>query len=101
MWCDGDPKNVRSVLQGRSHVIGDFIRQGDLRCREVMITAENVHRVLAEEGVGGKGEELDFLSIDIDGNDYHILAAIGEINVRCICIEDNAKFRPPIRWCMP
>jgi methyltransferase FkbM-like protein len=35
-------------------------------------------------------KEFDFLSIDIDGNDYHILASLSEIRPKLICIEFNS-----------
>jgi len=34
-------------------------------------------------------KEFDFLSIDIDGNDYHILDSLSEIRPKLICIEFN------------
>ena len=39
--------------------------------------------------------DIDFFSIDIDGNDLEVLDAITEINPRVICVEYNAKFPPP------
>ena len=38
--------------------------------------------------------EIDLLSIDIDGNDYHVWKAIDVINPRVVVIEYNAKFTP-------
>ncbi|MEJ6712406.1 MAG: FkbM family methyltransferase [Rhodobacterales bacterium] len=34
--------------------------------------------------------EIDFLSIDIDGNDFHILKSLTQIRPKIICIEFNA-----------
>jgi hypothetical protein len=45
--------------------------------------------------------EVDFLSIDIDGNDYFILKNITCCNPRVICIEYNASFGPIISCSIP
>ncbi len=44
---------------------------------------------------------IDLLSLDIDSNDYHVWKAITAIEPRVVCIEYNAKFRPPVEWIMP
>jgi len=36
-------------------------------------------------------KDFDFLSIDIDGNDYHILQSLSEIKPKVICIEYNGN----------
>lgn len=46
-------------------------------------------------------ESLDFLSLDIDGNDWHVLHAfLRELNPKLVCVEYNAKFPPPSRLVM-
>jgi hypothetical protein len=40
-------------------------------------------------------EDLDFLSIDIDGMDIHLLSSLN-ILPKVICIEYNGKFPPPV-----
>ncbi len=40
--------------------------------------------------------EIDFLSIDIDGNDLEVLEAIDFVKPRVLCVEYNAKFVPPL-----
>ena len=44
--------------------------------------------------------EIDLLSVDIDGNDFHVLKAITCIKPRVIVMEYNSKFPPPILFCM-
>ena len=41
---------------------------------------------------------LDLLSMNIDGNDYHILEAIELLNARVLAVEYNPKFWPPVKW---
>jgi hypothetical protein len=42
---------------------------------------------------------IDFLSLDVDGNDYHIMSAMlaAAIKPRVVCVEYNAKFRHPLQ----
>jgi len=52
------------------------------------VTRENVNDIL--RGAGFEGE-IDFLSIDIDGNDYWILEAVKCVQPRLICIETHTE----------
>ena len=49
---------------------------------------------------GGMSGDIDLLSIDIDGNDYHIWKTINCVNPRVVCIEYNAKFPHDFEWVM-
>jgi len=44
--------------------------------------------------------EIDFLSIDIDGNDYWVWKAITCVSPRVVMVEYNAKFPPDFEWVM-
>lgn len=55
---------------------------------------------LAQSRVAAAGE-LDLLSIDIDGNDYHVLGAIRSLRPRVLVIEYNGKFPPPMDLVLP
>lgn len=48
------------------------------------VNAENVNSLIAENGISGT---IDFLSIDIDGNDYWVWKAIHVIEPRVVAIE--------------
>jgi FkbM family methyltransferase len=60
-------------------------------------TLENI-RLLAEQCVEFLGtENLDFLSMDLDGNDYHFMRELMAIvNPKLVCVEYNGKFPPPM-----
>ena len=45
-------------------------------------------------------EEFDLLSLDIDGNDYHVLENISPLNARLVVVEYNSKLPPPVKWVM-
>ncbi len=53
------------------------------------ITRENINELLAKSGFD---EDLGILSIDIDGNDYHVLKAIDSFRPRILICEYNAVF---------
>ena len=41
-------------------------------------------------------ESIDFLSLDIDGNDIHVIPPfLRRLNPKLVCVEYNAKFPPP------
>ncbi|WP_455145959.1 FkbM family methyltransferase [Brachyspira pilosicoli] len=64
------------------------------------IDAENINDILSETKAI-KIKDIDLLSIDIDGNDYHVFKSINVINPRVVIIEYNSKFPPPSEWIMP
>jgi glycosyltransferase involved in cell wall biosynthesis len=62
-----------------------------------MITRENIRSIFASAGVP---KDLDLLSIDVDGNDYHLWEALAEYHARVVIIEINPAYPPPQRWVM-
>jgi len=93
LWIEGNPDNVVFMREKMQFLV----EQGRLTILHSFITRENINDVLTK---GAPPEEPDFCSIDIDGNDVHVLEAINCIRPRVICIEYNAKFRPPLRYKM-
>jgi hypothetical protein len=65
---------------------------------EAMVTRANVNELLAQHGIEG---EIDFLSIDIDGNDYWILDALTTCSPRVLACEYNAWFGPERKVTVP
>jgi hypothetical protein len=53
------------------------------------VTRETVNQIVRDAGFGG---DIDFLSIDIDGNDYWILEALDSIRPRVICVETHTEY---------
>jgi hypothetical protein len=45
--------------------------------------------------------DFDFLSIDIDGNDYHVWAAVRDYRPKVVCIEFNPTIPPHITFIQP
>jgi hypothetical protein len=88
LWIEGNERYVTQISQ-KFH---DVVKKGRLRVKFAFINRENVNDIIAEYFTG----EIDLLSIDLDGNDIHILKSINIIRPRVIVVEYNGKFPPSI-----
>jgi hypothetical protein len=77
------------------HSFAAPLADGRLELLQTRVTAENIDGLLTGSRVVSAGE-LDLLSIDIDGNDYHVLEAVRGVQPRVLVIEYNGKFPPPM-----
>ncbi|MEL6438526.1 MAG: hypothetical protein AAFQ80_04640 [Cyanobacteria bacterium J06621_8] len=93
LWIDASSKSVNKIQKYFDQVI----KNGQLKIVKSFITKDNINSLIA---ANINSDQVDLLSVDIDGNDYHILDAIGCISPRVIVIEYNAKFTPPTLFCM-
>lgn len=67
-------------------------RLGDkVNIMESLVTVENINHLIEDLKLCG---EMDYLSIDIDGNDYWIWNEIDQVSPRIVSIEYNASFGP-------
>jgi hypothetical protein len=82
-WVEGDARRREVIQEKFKTILGRR-----LTVALTMVTAENINRLFADLKVP---DDLDFLSIDIDGNDIYLLEAL-QIRPKVICIEYNAKF---------
>jgi len=62
------------------------------------VHAEDVDALLEAQEVPPR---IDFLSIDIDGNDYWVWKRLAATRARVVCIEYNASHPPWRSWIMP
>ena len=92
-WVDGDLKNIKAI-----HNKFIFLKDsGRLSIKQVWIDKDNIDSLINDFGLP---QEIDLLSIDIDGNDYHVFKNIVSLNPRVVVIEYNAKLPPPVKWVM-
>ena len=91
-WIDGAEKAVKSIKETHKFVIGK-----KLEVKNSFITAENIESLFALLAIP---KEPDFLSIDIDGNDYWVWRAISKYQPRVVVIEYNGLFPPDLKWVM-
>jgi hypothetical protein len=62
------------------------------------LTTYNIANVFARAGVP---KNIDLLSIDVDGNDYHLRECLKEFNPRVCIMEYNGCFDGSIEYIMP
>ena len=92
-WIEADSRANQLIKEQ----FATLIDKRQLHLQQSFITAENIQDLLANAAVP---EELDLLSIDIDGNDYWVWKAIERYRPRVVVIEYNGTFRPDVRWIM-
>src|SRR5262249_38434604 len=68
-----------------------------VQCANAYVSSANIEQLLAAHAVP---REFDLLSIDIDGNDYWVWAAVEGWRPRVVVIEYNASQGPARRWVM-
>jgi hypothetical protein len=88
LWIDGNDKYITEI----KNRFEDVLENGRLTAIQAFITVENINELIGSWGNG----EIDLVSIDIDGNDFHIWQALAAVTPRVVVIEYNAKFRPPL-----
>jgi len=92
-WIEGSSRKVLAAKKNFANAVAE----GRLRVERHFLTVANVDAaVLTLAPVN----ELDLLSIDLDGNDYYILDAIRSISPRVIVAEYNPKFPGDVAWVM-
>ena len=75
-----------------------FFWKHELIARNAFITRENINSLLAESGFD---QDLGILSVDIDGNDYHVIEAIVGFRPRILICEFNTVFGPSRKISVP
>jgi hypothetical protein len=91
LWLEGDHASVEFIKSEFAREIAS----NRLRVQETFITAENIVGLFERHAVP---TEFDLLSIDIDGNDYHVWKALAAYRPRVVVIEYNATFPAHLRW---
>ena len=94
LWIEANPKSAAAIRAN----FAPFIADGTLSLSESRVSAENINSLIAQSGLRG---EIDFLSIDIDYNDYWVWKAIDVVSPRVVAIEYNATLRPPMSLVVP
>ena len=90
LWIEGDSRYCLQI----NEKFRTSLQEQRLTLLNSFITRDNINHLFRLANIQG---EIDFLSVDIDGNDWHILKSILEgtqINPRVICVEYNALIPP-------
>lgn len=89
---DGSPANVERI---RSQY---WFWKYDLQARAAFVDIGNIEDELAHSGFD---EDLGILSVDVDGMDYHLLAAVKRFRPRILICEYNSIFGPDRKVTVP
>jgi hypothetical protein len=89
IWVDG---NINFIISITSALGGDTFK--NLLVKNCFVTKDNVTPLFQQVYTHFGTTEIDFLSLDIDGNDYHIMEIIFNTGVqpKAVCVEYNAKW---------
>lgn len=90
-WIEGNNTYFNKIQKN----LRQYIDSKKLQVVESFITAENIEKIFTQNYVP---KEFDFLSIDIDGNDYWIWNAITNYSPRVVVLEYNAAYGPEINF---
>lgn len=93
LWIEASTTSVKAINKNLKKII----KGGKLKVIKSFVTKDNINALISG---AIDDDEIDLLSVDIDGNDFHVLNAITCVKPRVIVIEYNAKFLPPILFCM-
>jgi hypothetical protein len=92
LWVEASPRHAEKI----ERCLPETMKRG-LALVHARVTRANVNELVS--GFARKAE-LDLLSIDIDGNDWHVFNALKGVSPRVVVMEYNAKFVPPLEFCM-
>lgn len=89
VWVDGNSSFINYIT---SFVGGDTFK--NLLVKKCFVTKDNVTQLFTQAYQHFNTNEIDFFSLDIDGNDYHIMQIIFNANIfpKVVCVEYNAKW---------
>ncbi|MBE7440643.1 MAG: hypothetical protein HS115_19525 [Spirochaetales bacterium] len=86
-WIEGS----RTLFAKIEMQFEEHITAGSLKASSHFITRDNIKDIFMSQGIPN---EIDLLSIDIDGNDYWIWRVLDFMRPRVIVIEYNASLGP-------
>ncbi len=92
LWMDAAlPETLPGALDAA-------VREGRLSCERAFLNRENVCPLIAR---GGFDAELDFLSVDVDHNTFHILEPCLGLRPRVLAVEYNSQLPAFLDWVAP
>jgi hypothetical protein len=66
--------------------------------QQTMLTVDNICETFAQAGIPS---QFDLLSVDVDGNDYHLREAVSQYSPRACVMEYNGSFAADQEYVMP
>jgi hypothetical protein len=94
LWIESGAAQVRVI----SRAFSDAIAAGQLTVLHKSVEPATIVGLFQRAKIPS---EFDILSIDIDGHDYHVWAAIEGYRPRVVVVEYNSIFFPDVEWVAP
>ena len=95
VWVDGAEANIQNIHQHLGHKL--IQSSNRLRVWQQIVDRDTAAGLAADSADFLGTDAPDFLSLDIDGNDAHVLdALLNTLRPKVIAVEYNAKFPPPM-----
>ncbi len=89
LWVESD----RNKAESARVKFAAYVASGRLHIENLLATRDNLDNLLRNRALS---TEPDLLSIDVDGNDYHLWQAVRSISPRVVVMEYNASWFPPM-----
>ncbi len=89
LWFESDKAKAERARAN----LAAYVASDQLRIENVLVTRANVDGLLHKRA---PSPEPDLLSIDVDGNDYHLWQVVQSISPRVVVMEYNASWFPPM-----
>lgn len=93
LFMDGSEENCRFFNEAARR---ESIDRATALC--TFLNRDNLNDIISGQGVP---RDIDFLSLDVDGNDYWLWEALDCVSPRLACIEYNAGIGPELSWTVP
>ena len=95
-WVEGSEKYCKIIaknLNGSSF-------KNKLSVINSFIDRDNIVQIFKDSHTFFDVKDLDFFSLDIDGNDFYIMEELFKNSIfpKVVCVEYNAKFNPPHKF---
>jgi hypothetical protein len=94
-WIEGSQESCAAITARLKAMPATAAR---LNLRQALVSRENIQQLLIELKIP---DEVDFFSLDIDLNTYHIWAALKNFRPRLVVVEYNAGIPPEQSWIHP
>ncbi len=87
LFLDGNPRSIKRGERFYGKYPHPWMYAPTFKCAKV--TAENINELVTEAGLK---DEIDVLSVDIDGNDYWVWKALEAVSPNVVIIETHVEF---------
>ena len=104
IWIDGRQENIQAIKDMAGEISFESKKEVDIVIKSAFLTRNNVVSEIQNSLnlCGWKYDQIDFLSVDVDGSDIFLCEKIFEtFTPSVVCIEYNSIFSPSCKFIPP